>query len=279
MSQISVLPFLSGGGTVVVGGGPDKPRIMYDNLMRTGAPSSIIATSEPDPTNFAYQRAYDDRPYTYWLMEAGTQYLTFVFPSSKDVNAYGLYATTLAEAGATAELQYSVDGGGSWTSVQSAEAPVDTTPIYRSFTTVSAPRWRWKFVTPVDLYVGCLAFGVDFVFQRGTWMGFSPPKFARDTDLTNNVSQGGRWLGRTIIRNGAKFSFDLDKLTASWVNSTWYPFMLHAEKRPWWLLWEKTSHPAEAAWCWADGKIQKPSNSHSNFMSAGMNVCARTDNV
>jgi hypothetical protein len=279
MAHISVLPFLSGGGSVTIGGGPDKPRILYNNLMRTGSPTLIAATSEPDPTNYAYQRAYDDRPYTYWMMEAGTQYLTFTFASAKRVSAYGIYSTTLAEAGATAQLQYSTNGGGLWNDFTTAEAPVDTTPIYRSLTAVDAAMWRWKFVTPVDLYIGCLAFGEDFQFQRGCWMGFSPPKLARDTDLTNNVSQGGVWLGRSIIRNGAKFSFDLDKLTASWVNSTWYPFMLHAERRPWWLLWEKASHPAEAAFCWSEGKIQKPANSHSNFMNAGMNVCARTDAV
>ncbi len=284
MAQVSILPFLTppsgGGGTILPGNAPSKPRILYDNLMRTGSPSSIVASSEPDPTDYPYQRAYDDKPYTYWKVAAGTQYLTFVFTSAKTVNAYGLFSTTLADAAATIQLEYSTDGGGSWLPFQPAEAPIDTTPIYRSLdASVSAARWRWKIVSTVDVYVGCLAFGTDFTFERGCWVGFSPPKMARSTDLTNNVSQGGVWLGRSIIRNGASFSFELDKLTASWVNATWYPFMLHAERRPWWLLWEKTSHPAEAAFCWAEGKIAKPSNSHPNFMAASMNASARTDTV
>ncbi len=274
----SILPFFSG-GPIVVGAGPAKPRILYDNVMRTGSPTSVVATSEPDPSDYAFQRAYDDKPFTYWKLAAGTQYLTFVFPSAKVVNAYGVYATTLWESGATILLQYSLDGGGSWLDFAAIEAPVDSAPIYRSGVSVTAARWRWKIVTAVDAYIGCLAFGVDFGFERGCWVGFSPPKLARNTDLTNNISQGGRWLGRTVIRNGAAFSFELDKLTASWVNSTWYPFMLHAERRPWWLLWEKTGHPAEAAWCWSEGKIGKPANSHVNFMSASMNVNARTDDV
>ncbi len=279
MAQISVLPFLGGGGTIVVGTGPAKPRVLYNNLMRTGSPSSVAVSSEPDPTNYPYQRAYDDRPYTYWKAAAGTQYMTFVFPSAKEVSDYGIFSNNLAEVGATIQLEYSIDGGVNWVAFAAAEAPTDTTPIYRYGAAISANRWRWKIVSAADVFIGCLSFGVGFSFQRGCWVGFSPPKLARETELTNNVSQNGVWLGRSVIRNGAKFSFDLDKLTAAWVNEVWYAFILHAERRPWWLLWEVTSHPAEAAFCWATGRIAKPSNSHPNFMSAGMNVAARTDTL
>lgn len=278
MPVVHIVPFYSG-DPIVIGEGPAKPRILYNNLMRTGAPTLVTASSEPDPTNYAFQRAYDDRPYTYWKCEAGTQYLTFVYGSAKTVNAYAMYSNTLADAGATIQLQYSTNGGSSWSDFADPEAPIDTSPIYRSKSSVSAARWRWKVVSSVDVYLGCLSFGVDFEFERGTWMGFSPPKLARNTTLTNNVSQGGVWLGRSVIRNGATFSFDLDKLTMAWVYAVWYPFMLHAERRPWFLLWEKKNHPGEAAFCWTVGQIQKPANSHSNFMSAGMNVDARTDAV
>lgn len=278
MSHPHILPFFSG-GPVVVGTGPAKPRVLYNNLMRMGAPTAIIATSEPDPTNYAKQRCFDDRPYTYYAVDAGTQYLEFRFASAKRVTAYGIYSTTLSDAGASATLEYSTNSGGSWHEYHDPEAPVDTAPIYRYGAPIDASRWRWKFVSSVPLYIGCLAFGEDFEFERGTWVGFSPPKLARATDLTNNVSHGGVWLGRSIIRNGAAFGFDLDKLTAAWVNTVWYPFILHAERRPWWLLWEWKSHPAEAAFCWSEGAIPKPSNSHPNFMRASMKVSARTDAV
>lgn len=277
MTHSSILPFITSGGSDVVSGGDTKPRILYDNHMVDGSPTSITADSEPDPVNYPYQNAYDDRPYTYWRVAAGTRHLTCVFPSARTVTGYAIYATTLAAAGATIQLQYSLDGGGSWLDYEVPEAPTDTSPIYRSRDAVSAARWRWEIVCATDVYIGVLSFGEEFVFQRGTWVGFSPPLLARDTTLTNNMSQGGNWLGRTRIRNGAEFQFDLDRLTAAWVRTVWYPFVLHAETRPWFLLWNKGEYPAEAAFCWSEGAIQKPSNSHPNFMRAGMSVCARTD--
>lgn len=273
-----VLPFYETDPSII-GIGPAKPRILYDNLMRTGDPTSIVASSEPDPTNYSYQNAYDDRPYTYWKCMDGTQYLTFVFATAVPVSAYGLYSNNLAEAGAQITLEYSTNAGVTWTAFSAAEAPIDTSPIYRSKAVVSAARWRWKIVSTVPVYLGCMSFGVDFAFERGTWVGFSPPRLARDTTLTTNVSQGGVFLGRSIIRNGAEFSFNLDKLTMEWVYEVWYYFMLHAERRPWFLLWERKNHPAEAAFCWSRGDTPKPSISHPNFMAASMNVTARTDAI
>ncbi len=278
-AQSFILSYFSSGGSVVVSTGPSKPRVLYANLMRDGAPTSVTATSEPDPTFFPYQNAYDWKQFTAWKCAEGTHYLTAVFPSAKTVNAYGIYATNLAEIGGSIQLQYW--NGAAWTDYRTAEAPNDTTPIYRSHNTVTANQWRWKVTVPAgeEALLSVLTFGEEFEFQRGCYVGFSPPKLARDTTLTTNISQGGAFLGRSILRNGSTFAFDLDRLTPGWVRDTWYPFQVHAEQEPFFLLWNKQDYPGEAAYCWAAADIPGPSNSHPSFMRASMRVDARVDDL
>lgn len=279
MSQSFILPF-EGSSVISSEGAPGKPRILWNNLMSNGSPSSITASNEPDPADYPYQNCYDGRPYTYFKMEAGTRYLTFVFPSAKTVNSYAHYSPgeeTIGSLGGQLTLQYSTNGGASWSDAQPTETPTDNSPIYRSFSNISAARWRWKFVCATDFYVACLSFGEEMQFERGCWVGFSPPKLARATTLTNNTSQEGNWLGRSIIRRGSEFSFDLDSLTPDFVRTYWYDFMVWAERKSWFLLWNKEDYPAEAAFCWSVGDIGKPTYSHSNFMSAKMKVEARVD--
>ncbi len=278
MSLHHILPYVSSDVSVV--DGPDRPRILWNNLMVTGSPSSITPSAEPDPANYPYQNAYDGRSYTYWKVPSGTQYLTAVFPSGKAVNAYALYLTgdeTIAHLGGTVTFQYSQDGGATWVDFLPAEAPIDSTPIYRQKSTVTATRWRWKFDCASAHYVSVLSFGTDFQFERGCWTGFSPPKLARATELTNNVSQGGNFLGRSIIRNGMSTSFNLDFLSASFVRGYWFDFVVWAERKPWFLLWNKKDYPADAAFCWTDGAIGEPMYSAPNFMSAKMKIQGRTD--
>jgi hypothetical protein len=249
--------------------------------MSEGSPSSVTASSEPDPVNYSYQNVYDGRAYTYWKVAAGTNYLTFVFPSAKSVNAYAFYSPgeeTLFNLGGTFQLQYSIDGGANWLDFHAAEAPTNSTPIYRSEDdTISASRWRWKFICASDFYISILSFGTDFEFERGDWVGVSPPKFARDTTLTNNTSQGGNWLGRSIIRNGMILSFNIEWTTESFMHNYWYDFVIWAERKPWFLLYNGLDYPSDAAYCWTAPDIGKPMNSHPNFMSTKLKVLGRTD--
>lgn len=285
MSQSQILPFSGGSGGGGGGGGggstaPGKPRILWNNLMSEGSPSSVTASSEPDPANYPHQNCYDGRAYTYWKVAAGTNYLTFVFSSAKSVNAYAFYSPgqeTLFNLGGTFQLQYSLDGGTTWLNFRSAEAPTNSTPIYRTATSVSANRWRWKFVCASDFFISILSFGTDFEWERGDWVGVSPPKFARDTTLTNNTSQGGNWLGRSVIRNGMSMSFNIEWVTESFINTYWYDFMIWAEQKPWFLLYNGLDFPADAAYCWSDAKIGMPMNSHPNYMGTKLKIMGRTN--
>jgi hypothetical protein len=289
MSSAQILPFYgssgSGGGGSGGGGGssagvPSKPRILYDNLTQSPLITSVVATSEPDAVNYAAANAYDNRPFTYWKALAGTQYITFTFSSAVSVNAFAHYSTgqeTIGPLGGNIQLQYSLDGGANWLDFGALSTPTTSKPIYVTASAVSAAKWRVRFVCVSDFYVSIISFGTDFAFQRHCWNGFSPPKLGRSTKITNNISQNAIWLGRTIQRNGSELMFDFSHLTPSWVNDVWYPFVLWAEVKPWFLLWAPVEYPADPAFCWSDDEIPAPSYMHANFMKAAMKVAGRVE--
>jgi hypothetical protein len=284
MSSPQILPFYGSSGSGSGGSGaasaPSKPRILYDNLAQSPLITSVVATSEPDPANYAFQNAYDNRPFTFWKAVAGTQYLTFTFSSAVSVNAFAHYSPgeeTIGPLGGSLQLQYSLDGGANWLDFAAPSTPTTTKPIYQTGVSVSAAKWRVKFICVSDFYVAVLYFGTDFAFQRHCWNGFSPPKLARATEMTNNISQNGVWLGRSIQRNGSALAFDFTHLTPTWVNDVWHPFVKWAETKPWFLLWAPVEYPGDPAFCWSSDDIKGQTYMHANFMAASMTVTGRVE--
>lgn len=273
MSGVVILPFTF---APVGPNGPDKPRILCDNILQN--PDVVLSTDAPPVDGYSYLNAVDMRAYTYWRVGAGTYYLNAVYGEAQDVNAWCFYSGTMAAVGASLQPQFSTDGGMTWEDADTPYFPPDTAPVYRVLDEViSAARWRIKIVTPAEMDIGVISIGKDFTFERGCWVGFSPPHLARDTTITNTTSEGGVFLGRTIRRNGVSFNFNLDKLSIAWVENFWRIFVRNAELEPFFLLWYKTAYPTDACYCWADGDIPQPEFSHSNFMRASMKVKGRVE--
>lgn len=272
--QNHILPFVSGGGGDTTN--REKPRILYNNFLLLD--DATVTTDAPPVDGYDFQNAYDWRGYTFWRVTTGTYYLTVNFATAKTVNSWAFYATTLAKVGGSISLEYSTDGGTTWLAAGPVITPGDTTPIYKVLAApILAGKWRVKVVSPSIVDIGCICIGYDFQFERGCWVGFSPPRLARDTDITNTKSQGGVWLGRTIMRNGVAFDFPLDLLTPGWVETYWRPFVIAAERHPFFVLWNNSDFPTDVAYAWSDGPIAKPEYSHVKFMKVGIKCAGKVE--
>lgn len=268
-----ILPYSDTAGDDI---GRSKPRVLYNNFL--AGDDATITTDAPVVAGYEVQNCLDYRSYTYWRVGAGTYRIRATFDAAKTVNSWAFYSTTLAAAGASIQLKYSTNGGATWTAAGAAVSPGNTVPIYKVLAApITAVDWEVEIVTPVAVDIGVLFIGYDFQFERGCWVGFSPPRLARDTDITNVTSQAGVFLGRTIQRNGVTFDFPLDKLTPEWVETYWRPFVVHAELLPFFVLWNKSGFPNDVAYAWAERKIPVQEYSHVNFMKAGMSCRGKVE--
>ena len=98
---------------------------------------------------------------------------------------------------------------------------------------VSYRYYRLEFTPSTVVRIAVLALGLRTEFELGFYKGIAPPKLNEDIVVTNNKSESGIYLGRSIVRTGVKpTSINLDNISHAWLYATWLPFKKHAEVYP-----------------------------------------------
>jgi len=98
---------------------------------------------------------------------------------------------------------------------------------------VSYRYYRLEFTSSTVVRIAVLALGLRTEFELGFYKGIAPPKLNEDIVVTNNKSESGIYLGRSIVRTGIKpTSINLDNISHTWLYNTWLPFKKHAEVYP-----------------------------------------------
>lgn len=144
-----------------------------------------------------------------------------------------------------------------------------------AFASSSARYWRIR-ISDGSSFSPTLTFiviGPRLTTQRGMHVGWTPLAYAREVDALNLSSEGGSYLGRSVLNRGIKWHVSLDYLTPAWVASDWQPFVEYAEGGSFFLV-----HPAPtegavavaATFAWAEGQIEMAKNATTQFMSAGI---------
>ena len=106
------------------------------------------------------------------------------------------------------------------------------------FAPVSRRYYRLRFTAAAACKIGVIAFGERMSFQRGFYTGFNPPSLNEQVDVSNNRSETGQYLGRSIVRSGAASGgIDLERVTRDWIDLVWTPFRRHADLYPFFLSW------------------------------------------
>lgn len=260
------------------GSGGQRPRIGYRNLLESDA---ATVTTDSEDADFAHQFLYDWLPHTYWKPATnGTHYVQAVFASPQAVDYFAFYSNTVYASSGTIKLQYSTDGGSTWSDAVTV-APTNDEPVFKTFTQILAARWRVTVTATPRAKLGVVAFGLSLQLERGDWIGFTPPELGRDTELTTIISDNGGFLGRSIIRKMWSSKLELDFQSFGFAYESWLPFMKHAERPgPFFLLWNENDYANRAAFCWASkkGDIVHPKITHRAMMSSSIRFsCIATE--
>ena len=147
-------------------------------------------------------------------------------------------AHTIGTNGGRIRVQYSTDDGLNWVSVISQTFITSNEPIFCIFAPVTAKDWRVLFTndgTPAE--VGVIKFGTALQMERPIAFNHAPGRYQRDTKITESTSETGEFLGQTVRRSALDASYDWRHLTRAWVDANWLPFMLAAERDPFFIAW------------------------------------------
>lgn len=250
--------------------------LAYDSLyLRSGA---VVAASSED-SGFPASNAAS------WLTSgggwqvtgAGDKTLTVTLLAAANANSYAIYKHNLGTLGLTVKAQYSADGA-AWTDLTGSEkVPGDDSVIYFVATApVSAQFWRLLITGMVagqTLTIGQAFIGESLQVFNPPEPGWVPPNLALADEFINSRSEGGDFLGRSLVRKGSKTDFSVGLVAADWVRTNWLPFLLAAELHPFYHAWDTVSFPNEVSYSYTD-KVRPPTYVSSRFMSISLSFFA-----
>jgi len=170
--------------------------------------------------------------------------------------------------GTTIQVQSS-DDGTTW--VTQVEGFATKKVAMFLFEEVEAQHWRLRFVD-VEPRVSVIYIGKALAMQRSIYAGHTPITLSRVTEYSNNMSEGGQYLGRSIIRGGVVTGAAYQHLTADWYRANFDPFVKAARERPFFFAWRPYQFQNEAAYVWTSGDIRPQNSGPRDFMSVSFNM-------
>jgi hypothetical protein len=182
-----------------------------------------------------------------WRLDAG---------AGVSVGYVGIAAHDLGSRVCTVLVQSSTDDV-NWTT-RLTIAPTDDTAIFGLFASATARYWRLNisgsFGEPT---IGVIQFGLPTEFPRPAV--YAPSiSFQRTRNVTYsaNITEGGQWAGRSIVRTTLAPEMTVNHLSETWIGAEWDAFALHAETSPFFVADRPGSYPASCAYAWTTADLR-----------------------
>ena len=247
-----------------------KPKIGYENLLELTT-STITVTDEA--SGFNKELAYNWKTFDGWkATSSGTVYYTVDLGSAMSVDYWACVKHTLADTSGSIKLQYSSDNfSGDINDFATAVSPTDETVMFQTVSTaVSARYWRWEITSTPAAFFGVLSLGQSLEMVRAVKAGFMLPHEARMNKILDQKSEGGAFLGRSVINKGVGSMIKFDMLPLSFGRVDWSAFLDHAILKPFFFSWNP-DYP-DAIYAWMDGNPTPTTYDRVNTIRVGLKM-------
>lgn len=245
--------------------GGNKARIMYENLLVNGT-----VTASDEDTNNPVENLFDYRTDDFFKQgSAGITNVDLTLTGSDSANYFAFYNSDLADNSGTIKLQYW--NGSTYVDATSTITVTSAAPYVEFFDSKTSDKWRIVITSSAPSSVGLASFGEYLGIERGLYIGFTEPLLARETELLDNTTDGGNYIGQSLISKGVATNLNIEFASDDWVRQSWLPFVKHAETKPFWVSWDATNYATEVAYCKASN-IGKPVHTHYGFMAVNLGV-------
>ncbi|MBZ9975475.1 hypothetical protein [Mesorhizobium sp. BR-1-1-10] len=241
-------------------------RLGFENLLENG---TVVASSEN--ADFPVENAFD------WLTSdffkpatSGTINIDLTLTGADSADYFAFYGQDLYAHGGTIKLQYW--DGAAYQDCFAALTPTDNTPQFISFASQTSTKWRVVITCTSVFSIAVIAFGAQLALEYGMYLGWTPPKFGRNTQLINSQSDGGAFLGRSIISRGVSSTLVVQYASDVWMRANWLNFVRHAEQKPFFFVPNITGYPQDCVFAYSDAAIPPPSQTHFGHMGASVPI-------
>lgn len=237
--------------------GPDQP-LKHARIAHAGnwnAGGTITAST----TAAGFSAAAPDNSLTYekWQPTALPATWETDFGSALACDYCCIAGHNMGTKGNTLEVQY--DNAG-FVDVITATAITDDSPIYCIFEPETRQKFRIRITNGTVPDIGVIRFGSSLQMERPFYGGFVPPRMNRMVEVIGNKSEGGEFLGRTVIRSGVRAKYSWDNLTYAWVRTnldTTTGLIQSMESEPIFLTWRSASEQ-DVEYLWSKAAVPGP---------------------
>lgn len=253
-------------------------RIGYQTWLRDLAASALTASSEAEEGPADATLRPDT--HSYWEPTSLPATMVYDLGAFRDVDYVGIVGM-IGSVGVSVTIETndgtqsgSPDLEDEWTEFASEAGPADDAPIMFLDDSRSIRKLR---ITLSGLgstmpRVSVVYAGEVLKMERPIYGGITPGALSRNTMLNAALSRGGQVLGQDYRKLGVETSYSFRHLTAAWIRSTFKPFILSAEKYPFFVAWRPEDFPLEVDFGVAPDNIRPSNMGIRSFMSVQIPV-------
>lgn len=250
---------------------PNNPVIAYDNLTKS---ATVVVSSEV--TNFEGTNTQNGLTYNFWRPSALPATIEFDIGSATNIDYCGIAEHSLGSSSTIVTVQYF--NGSIWVDIDN-QTPANDKAILFLFDTVNASRFRLN-ITAVDSSstepdIAVIYFGQRLTVEQRVFGGVIPITLAKISTIRPNISSGGQFLGRSVIRQGLQLTINFKQLTASWVDSNWIAFADDAITNPFFYAWRPTAYTNDVGYFWTTADVNASNTGQADRMETTFNVLGR----
>ena len=253
--------------------------IGYENLI-----TSVIASSTS--AGFGVSALLNSFTYDFWRSTTADAVLTLDTGRVSTIDYIGLAKHNLSDR----ELTLSVSTDGSTYTEHAVFSLISNDAAMVVFAEVSARYIKVEisrnaestvsadfaeqqyYLGSSPVQIATISIGKSLEMQRMIFGGHSPAKLNTSAELRPNTSEGGAWLGRSVIRSGIPTEYSFSNLPGAWYRSTFDPFAKFAITDPFFIAWRPLGYAAECQYAWTDKPITPNNTGPKDWLSVSFNV-------
>lgn len=241
---------------------PNAPHIGWHTIAQRGS-----ITADYAEAFYPIENVTDFATHTFWRsVSLNTQYIYISAGLNAGCDYVGFANHNFGSGQIAYLMQGSVDGE-TWEDIGEEIIPEDDSPHVQVFNVSTHAYYRIK-LTPTGTQfprISILFVGKMLIMQRKLYVGHTPITMGRQTNVSNNRSETGQFLGRVIKSEFLQTSASFKTLSPAWVRTYFEPFAEFSRDHPFFWVWRPVDYPKEVGFVWLTDDI-KTSNMRANGM-------------
>lgn len=235
-----------------------KPHIFYDNRL---ADATVVASSTA--SGYAAANVADWRAYSWWKPAALPATLTVDCTAPRAADYALVYGHDLYTQGCTVEVRGSTDNFAASDVLVATSTPTSNDPLLLLFASASYRYWRVR-ITGAGAAPALAIAAIGARLELPSWLPQPFDPVGRQIMGQSNRNERGQALGRVIEFESWKEQIKLERVTWSWLRSTWLPaWRAHLRSTPFVFGWEVDLYPTDLKLVTAGDKFDTPHYSGS----------------